>query len=252
MTTVLKLGGSLITEKGTPETVDEKSLSAAVDALAAHGGEGLVLVHGGGSFGHHHAAAHGVSSSEGTADAVAVTEIHRAMGELNDAVVTACHNRNLQAVPVRPLSVAHRNRDGELLFPEDSIQTLLGEGFLPVLHGDVVAHQGSGATILSGDEIVVSLARSLDADRVGLCSTVPGVLDESGAVIDEIRAFDDVARVLGGSAETDVTGGMAGKVKTLLELETPASIFDGDSLETFLETGTAGTVVRDDGGSKSI
>ncbi|MEF8813641.1 MAG: isopentenyl phosphate kinase [Halovenus sp.] len=245
MTTVLKFGGSLITEKQTPRTVDRSSLREAVATLAGYAETTqVVLVHGGGSFGHQTASTYGVSATTGTRDAVAVDEIHRSMGELNDAVLAACHEYGLPAVPVRPLSVAHRNTAGDLQLPAEPVGTLLGEEFLPVLHGDVIAHAGSGATVLSGDDIVVSFARSLDAETVGLCSTVPGVLDEDGAVIDEIRELDTVTGVLGGSDATDVTGGMGRKVRRLLELDTPASVFDLDALDTFLETGTAGTVIR--------
>ncbi len=245
--TVLKLGGSVVTHKDQREAVDEDSLSRACDAIEMfladeQGEQQLVVVHGGGSFGHHHAAAVGVSSTDGSFDARGLTRIHRAMGELNDAVLDSLHDRSVDALPVRPLSVAYRDETG-LQFPADSVETMLGEGFVPVTHGDVVVESGSGGTILSGDDIVVSLAQSLGADRVGLCSSVPGVLDEDGAVIDRIDAYDDVAAALGGSDTTDVTGGMSHKVRQLLDLNAPASVFDLDALEAFLETGSAGTVV---------
>ncbi|PSP45491.1 acetylglutamate kinase [Halobacteriales archaeon QH_6_66_25] len=215
MVTVLKLGGSAITEKDTPETVDREAIDRASDAVATalSGADlhSLVLVHGGGSFGHHHAARHGVSTTEGSRDVAALTGIHRAMGDLNRVVVDALQDRGVGALPVRPLSVAARQDD--LAFPPDSVETMLAEGFVPVLHGDVVVDAGKGATILSGDEIVVALAGALGADRVGLCSTVPGVLDAEGTVIDEITAYEQVASALGDSDATDVTGGMAAKVR---------------------------------------
>jgi isopentenyl phosphate kinase len=246
MLTVLKLGGSLITDKSEPETVDFERLSEAVSTLAAHysPADDLVLVHGGGSFGHHYAAQYDMTEADGQRDAVAVTDVHRAMTDLNDAVLAACHDQGVEAIPIRPLSLARRSDEGELAFPAEPIETLLGEGFVPAVHGDVIAHAEKGATILSGDEIVVSLARALGADRVGLCSTVPGVFDESDAVIEEIHSFDAVASVFEAGEETDVTGGMAGKVRALLELDAPASIFGPDELEAFLESGEAGTVVR--------
>lgn len=246
MTTVLKLGGSAITEKDEPETLDEDALSTAATVLAesVSTSDRLVVVHGGGSFGHHHAASHGVTETEGTHDADAVLDIHRAMGRLNEAVVDELSDSGLAAVPVRPLSTASRAEDGTLSLPAGQVETMLEEGFVPVIHGDVVAHAGEGATILSGDSIVVSLARSLAADRVGLCSTVPGVLDEDDTVIETIDSYEAVASLLGGSESTDVTGGMAGKVRRLLDLDAPASIFDLDALAEFLDDGTAGTVVR--------
>jgi len=237
---VVKLGGSVVTEKSSPETVADDALARAADALAGHHRD-LVLVHGGGSFGHPHAERHGVTTTEGTRDAAAVTDVHGAMTELNAAVVGAFAERGVPAVPVHPLSAASRDADSVLSLPVEAPRRMLGEGFVPVLHGDVVAHEGRGATVVSGDELVVALARDLGADRVGLCSDVPGVLDGSGGVIDRVEAFEDVADALGGSEATDVTGGMAAKVRALLDLGAPASVFDIDGLARFLEGEDPGT-----------
>ncbi|MFW6018628.1 MAG: isopentenyl phosphate kinase [Halapricum sp.] len=248
MTTILKLGGSVVTDKDEPETVDRTALEDAADAVAETMGgtdpENLVVVHGGGSFGHPNAAAHGVTDTTGNHDATGIREIHDAMGELNGTVVEALQDRGVPALPVRPLSVAFRDRDGLTAFPGEPIATMLAEGFVPVTHGDVVVQAGEGATILSGDEIVTLLADRLSADRVGVCSTVPGVLGGDGEVIDRIDDFRTVASALGESESTDVTGGMAAKVRALLELETPASVFGPADLRTFLSGGRPGTLVH--------
>ncbi|WP_224268703.1 isopentenyl phosphate kinase [Haloprofundus salinisoli] len=248
MAVVLKLGGSVVTDKDRPETVDDEALDAAVDAVADSGLEALVVVHGGGSFGHHHAANHGVSTTDGTSDAAGALAIHAAMKRLNEAVVSRLQSRGVPALPVHPLSVAARHgsddaagEDAELSLPLDSTETLLGEGFVPVLHGDVVAHAGRGVTVVSGDELVVRLADGLGADRVGLCSTVPGVYDENEVVVDEIRSFEDVAAALGGSESTDVTGGMAAKVRALLAMDAPAYVFGPDGVGPFLAGESPGT-----------
>jgi isopentenyl phosphate kinase len=237
---VVKLGGSVVTEKSRPETVAEDALARAADAIAAHDGA-LVVVHGGGSFGHPHAERHGVTTTEGTHEARAVSEIHGAMRELNAAVVGALLERDVPAVGVNPLSVASRDVSAGLSLPVDVPDRMLGEEFVPVLHGDVVVHEGRGATIVSGDELVVGLARGLQADRVGLCSDVPGVLDGAGEVVERVESFGDVAEVLGGSDDTDVTGGMAAKVRELLDLGAPADVFDLDGLASFLSGGSPGT-----------
>jgi len=247
VTVVLKLGGSVVTEKDEPETVDEATLSAAADAVADH--EDLVVVHGGGSFGHHHAANYCVSTTEGTHDAAGVQAIHGAMKRLNGAVVGALTGRGVPAVPVHPLSAASRDADGRLTLPTGQFRTLLAEGFVPVVHGDLVAHASEGATVLSGDELVVELAPAVGADRVGVCSTVPGVLDENDAVIDRVDSFEDVAAALGGSDATDVSGGMAGKVRALLALDSPAQIFGPEALASFLDGDAPGTTVAREGSS---
>jgi isopentenyl phosphate kinase len=237
---VLKLGGSVVTDKSSPETVAADALDRAAEAIATYG-RSLAVVHGGGSFGHPHAERHGVTTTAGTTDARAVGDINGAMTDLNAAVVGALVERGVPAVPVHPLSLASRDTAARLSLPVEVPRRMLGEGFVPVLHGDVVVHEGRGATVVSGDELVVALARGLGADRVGLCSDVPGVLDTDGEVVDRIGAFEEVADALGGSADTDVTGGMAAKVRELLELGAPADVFDLDGLAAFLDGGAPGT-----------
>ena len=241
-TLVVKLGGSVVTEKDEPETVDHDALARMARSLAESGAS-LVVVHGGGSFGHHHAAEHGVTTMEGTVDADGALAIHEAMVELNRVVVSSLQDEGVRALPVQPLSAASRDARGNLSFPSTQIRRLLDEGFVPVLHGDVVVHSGEGVTVLSGDELVVELAPAVDADRVGVCSTGPGVLDDDGTVIDRIEAFDDVAEVLGASDTTDVTGGMAGKIRALLNLAVPAQVFGPDDVDAFVAGESPGTTV---------
>ncbi|WP_290816246.1 isopentenyl phosphate kinase [Halovivax sp.] len=247
MTVVLKLGGSVITEKDRPETLDGEALDAAADSIAAaidaDDADGLVVVHGGGSFGHHHASERGVSTTAGTREIDAVHAIHGAMTTLNRFVLDRLIDRGVPAVPVHPLSAGHRSADGTLSLPTGQVAALLEEGFVPVLHGDLVAHEGAGTTVVSGDELVVELADALGAGRVGLCSTVPGVLDADDRVVDRIERYEDVATLLGESDATDVTGGMAAKVRALCELNAEAGIFGVDQLDGFFAGEGPGTTV---------
>ena len=244
MTTIVKLGGSVITEKDRADTLDGAALDQLADAIAAADVDELVVVHGGGSFGHHHASEHGVSKTDGSSDAAAAVDVHGAMKTLNEFVLARLHERSVPAVPVHPFSAASRDADATLALPTTQVETMLGEGFVPVLHGDVVAHAGEGVTVVSGDELVVSLAQGLGADRVGFCSTVPGVLGTDDRVVERIDDYDEVADVLGESDATDVTGGMAGKVRALLGLATPASVFGPDALGAFLAGESPGTLIE--------
>lgn len=244
MTVVLKLGGSVITDKAKNETLDDDSLDRAVKAIAASAPDDLVLVHGGGSFGHPMAAAHGLTTTNGTNDAEAVSEVHGAMQRLNAAVLERLHDRGVPALPVNPLSSAVREADSSLDLFTHSIEAMLSEEFVPVLHGDVIAHHEQGATVLSGDELVAALAETLTATRVGLCTSAKGVIDETGGVMSAIEDFGSVEAVLGDSNATDVTGGMAGKVRTLLGIAAPAWVFDIDGLDDFLAGGSPGTKIE--------
>lgn len=237
---VVKLGGSVITEKESVETLDEAALDRAIGILAGVD-EQLVVVHGAGSFGHYYADRHGVTRTTGSRDAVAAYEIHTAMRRLNDAVVSRLHREGVSALPVHPLSVGSRDEESALSFPVNAVKTMLGEGFVPVLHGDVISQEGAGVTILSGDEVLVALSRELAVSRIGVCTGVAGVLNEEGSVVPRIASFDEVADVLGASDATDVTGGMAAKVKALLAAESAAWIFDLDGLAGFVEGKSPGT-----------
>lgn len=243
MTTVLKLGGSVITRKDTPETVDEDALERAAETLAGME-DRLVVVHGAGSFGHHYAAKHGISKAEGTHDDGAIREIHGSMKRLNSAVIEALAATGVPALPIHPLSAAARTKDGTLRIEADTVDTMLVEGLVPVFHGDVVVHENEGATILSGDELVVWLAEALSADRIGLCSSVSGVYDTEENVIERIGSFEEVVDAVGESDETDVTGGMAGKVRALLSIDAPASVFGPEGLESFVAGDDPGTRIE--------
>ena len=245
--TLLKLGGSVITDKDRAETVDGEALEEAAVAIARALESGsvddLVVVHGAGSFGHVHASEHGVTTTVGTHDPTAIHAIHGAMKDLDGFVLQRLLEQDVPAVPVHPLSTAHRDSDGRLHLPTGQIQTMLAEGFVPVLHGDLVAHERAGATVVSGDELIAELAEALESERIGLCSTVPGVLDGDGDVVERIDSYEDVASILGESESTDVTGGIAAKVQGLLALEVEASIFGLEALPDFLEGQMVGTTI---------
>lgn len=245
MTVVCKLGGSVLTHKERREAVDEGALATVADAIAAETPDRLVLVHGGGSFGHPAAAERGISRTAASEEAQDVVAVHRAMRALADRVVEALHARNVGAVPVHPLSSVVRRSDGGIAVPGGVVGGMLDAGFVPMLHGDVAIDRGAGgAAVVSGDELVTALAAAVDAERIGLCSAVPGVLDGDGEVIPSIDRFEDVAGALGGGTATDVTGGMAAKVETLLSTSIPAAIFGPAALPAFLRGEMPGTVVR--------
>ncbi len=242
MTTVLKLGGSVVTEKGSERTVSDERLDTIVATIARADRRGYLLVIGGGSFGHPAADRHGMSEQTGSSDPRAMAEVHDAMLALTSIVIDRLVDAGVPAVAIHPLSMAHRE-DGDLHLSFDPVEQAVSEGYVPVLHGDCVLTAGQGATILSGDEIAVELARHFDADRVGLCTGVPGVLDSNEELIDRIEQYERVADVLGESTDTDVTGGMAGKVSTLLELGIPSSVFDIAALAAFLDGESPGTTI---------
>lgn len=236
MRAILKIGGSVLTDKTEEETLSDR-FDDVIETVADADRDGLILVHGAGSFGHPHAARHelGGGGVEGA------YETHEAVARLNGLVVGALNEHGADAVPVHPLSCAWR---GDTFgFETLPTQTLREEGFLPVLHGDVVAESGSGVSVLSGDEIAVELARLHgDAADVGMCASAGGVLDEEGNRLEHVSSVEEVTEF--GGEGVDVTGGISGKVESLLSLPSGGRVFGADELEEYLGGEAVGTLVR--------
>jgi len=99
------------------------------------------------------------------------------------------------------------------------IEEMLKNGIMPVLHGDVAMDATGRAAIVSGDQLVSYIAKSLQADVVAIGSNVEGVLF-SGRPLSRItrKELSEVQSAIGGSEGVDVTGGMRGKLLELLDL----------------------------------
>ena len=242
MTVVLKLGGSLLTDKAGRESIDTERLAMVAETIGRTQPSSLVLIHGAGSFGHPLAAQYGVSREEATRNPTAVSAIGSAMTRLNQAFIDALIDEGVPAVSVATGSMAWLT-DGTVAVDPGALTAWLEEGFVPVARGDIVARTDHGAGILSGDDLSVELATALDADRLGLCSNVPGVLDDNEEVIDEITRYGTVESLIGSPDGTDVTGGMGGKIRTILDSGVDGSVFGIDDLAAFLDGNHPGTRV---------
>ena len=242
--TLLRLGGSVITDKNQPETLNHANIQAIATILSNHRPKNLIIVHGGGSFGHHHASNFDVTIENGTFDANEVDTIHSSMIHLCNIVTQTLRSSGMAAIPIHPLSIAWRDSESVFHLPSQHILVLLECGFLPVIHGDLVISEKKGATVVSGDEILINLSNSIPTKRIGFCTSTPGVLDSSGNVISQLYASQKQESSITHSSSTDVTGGMAGKIKQIAESNAPVSIFDLPNLENFLKGDEPGTLIR--------
>lgn len=244
---LLKLGGSVVTDKTGTGAIEYARLATLAGVIAARPDLQLVLVHGAGSCGHPEAQEYHIQEGVGPENKAGIAVTHEAVAALNLAVVAALREHGVDAVGVHPLA-ACRAESGQLISCECiPIAQLVRLGITPVLHGDVVMDARRGACIISGDQIIRYLALALDAGRVGLATDVPGVLDR-GAVVPEITR-DSVGRLsIGCSGNTDVTGGMKGKITELLALAeegVESHIFHISRIEDFLDgKDHGGTIVR--------
>jgi isopentenyl phosphate kinase len=272
---LLKLGGSLITDKTQPYTprldvMDDLALQVKT-ALQTRPDLRLVLGHGSGSFGH-------VPASEyRTRDGLppsATPLAHRERDEteenywkgfaevwyqasaLNRFVMNALHNAGVPAIALSPASSVIAS-DGQVSVWETTpLRMALSARIVPVIYGDVACDEIRGGTILSTEDLFSHLTRALSPDRILLAGLEAGVWEDFPARTRKIEritpaSFEEVSSGVGKAAGADVTGGMESKVRQMLGLvqEVPGltvQIFSGDepgNLVRALTGETLGTLI---------
>jgi isopentenyl phosphate kinase len=214
----VKLGGSVLTDKSQYRTPLLPNIARLAHELAASG-ERFVLVHGAGSYGHVLAKEHGLAGG-GAADParrLAAAQLHADVRELQGLVLQALQDARVPAISLSTYDLARLSAGEMASFAFEPVHETLARGFVPVLSGDVVIDSARGFGILSGDVLMVELARILRPKRAIFVTDVDGIFDkdphESGATLlptvdfrqEDIRASE--------ARRPDITGGMGGKLK---------------------------------------
>lgn len=221
---VLKIGGSVLTEKGKErkarkDAIKRISKEIALATTLHTARKNLVLVHGAGSYGHPQARVY--QESREVKDALVT---HESAKELNRLVVSSLMKLGLKAMPVHPLSGVVSKGVKIKYKIKEQIELALKAGIIPVLHGDVILDEKEGFRILSGDQLVVYAAKEFEAGKVGVGSDVDGVLSDTGDVIRKITPAEVDKISIKGSEHVDVTGGMKEKVYLLAKLASENNI----------------------------
>src|SRR3989337_3329869 len=102
---VLKIGGSVITDKNGDLAAKTEVINRLAEEVAKANLKNLIVVHGGGSFGHPTAQKHGIKEGlKMDSQKVGFAETHHVMTVLNGLVMDALVWHNVPAVSVTPSS----------------------------------------------------------------------------------------------------------------------------------------------------
>jgi len=218
---ILKLGGSVITEKKTRFSFRADVMSRISREIARCWPTPLVIIHGGGSYGHPIASEYNISRGfKEQRQLEGFVKTIQAMRELNHLVTDTMINVGIGAVGM-PASLIFVTNNGAIQTAHlDLIFSSLELGVIPVTCGDAVFDRTRRFTILSGDSIAVYLAKALKARRLVFAVDVDGVY-EYDRVTGERRLLETLdyrhhATLLYRDVG-DVTGGMFEKVETAFE-----------------------------------
>lgn len=221
---IIKLGGSVITFKGSPvpkiriSTI--KKLSKEIFNIQKLGYK-LILVHGAGSFGHPLAKKYKLT--QGFINKRSYEGFYKtilSMKRLNNLIIGELHRARIPAVGLSPHGFIFQKNGRLLNFDISVIKNLLDYNLVPVLYGDPVLDTKIGCSILSGDVIIPYLAKKLKAKRVIFLSDVDGIFDDNPKINSRAKLIKQInnknlKQVLTGiksSDRDDVTGEMSGKI----------------------------------------
>lgn len=215
---VIKLGGSAVTVKDRPRVLRSDVVLRLFREIGRYRSErregGMVLVHGGGSFGH--PVVKSCVSRCGRIDEGCFVETADSMDTLNHIL-----RRYAIAVGLRVVSLPPRSFCTIVAgYPScriEALAALLERGLTPLTYGDVVASD-EGFEVLSGDTLAWYIARELGASEIVFVTDVDGLYDRDPKTYPSARriaraSIDEVLGYLSGSSsEVDVTGGMLRKL----------------------------------------
>jgi isopentenyl phosphate kinase len=223
--TVLKIGGSVITDKSEEFTARMEDIRRLTKEIKDANIKDLIVVHGGGSFGHPSASQYAIKDGfKEENQKVGFAETHYAMTMLNGLFMDSLIWRKIPAVSITPSSCIITKKGRIHTFEETPLKMLVDMGFLPVTFGDAVFDTDLGFTILSGDQLVSYIACKFSAERIIMGVDVDGLYDadpkiEKSAKMSSHLTLEKLTALknkMDKPSANDVTGGMFGKIAELI------------------------------------
>jgi isopentenyl phosphate kinase len=254
---LVKLGGSLITDKARAETARLPVIRRLAGEIARAAGRSaslgvhLIVGHGSGSFGHVAAARHGIVAGLSSADQLpGISLTQERAAALHWQVVAELLAAGALPFSLAPSSALVAARGEPAAFCDEPLLLALERGLLPVLYGDVVLDREQGVAICSTERLFTHLARRLPERGIAVrralwLGETAGVWDGEGRTISRLTRSDLDKMGIGAAAGTDVTGGMRHRVETALalaDLGITSQILDGRE-PGLLERALAGEAV---------
>ncbi len=225
---ILKIGGSVITDKASAEPKARLDVikRIAQEISDAYNGRNfsLIIIHGAGSYGHQIVKRTGIDKGiKNEEQALAFAETQRLQNELDCIFTKILIDGGIPAIPCQASAHAILRKGKIVKMDTEAISGFLEVGLIPVLYGVPAYDIEQGCSILSGDQIAPFLAKKLKAGKIIHGTNVDGIFTKDPNKSSDAKLIPlidksnikQVKKMLTGSAHTDVTGGMFGKVMEL-------------------------------------
>ncbi len=222
---LIKLGGSIITHKQKPLTPNLKVINK-IAAQLKKVREPIIIVHGGGSFGHYWSVIYGIHTKPAKYNTNGVSVVKNSMVALNKIILDSFQNHKLNPYCLPPTDFMFGNKINIKKIKE--VSKIAKAGMTPISYGDVLWHGKNNFYILSGDKIMGILAKILKPRLAIFVLNVDGVYSDmkTKKLRYEIKGQNTSISKIG----MDVTGGMTRKIKE-------ATMISKSGIEVFLVNG---------------
>jgi isopentenyl phosphate kinase len=238
---IIKLGGSVITAKGRYRTFMHKTTTRIIDQLSQLKDQ-MIIVHGGGSFGHIIAHRYGIPGRTDSKRLTGFSRIHLDMLDLNSKLCSIIDEKIGPCISM----------PSALMMPdlEEKASEFIYRNIIPVFFGDVYL-DGDKIGIISGDRIMSRLAAELKPERAVFLTDVDGIYTSNPRTDRNARLLKELEGEVSTSLNRDdVTGGMAGKIEEMRKMArsgTEVYVINGRNPERIHQIGKPsfkGTVIR--------
>ena len=206
---LIKLGGSVVTFKQKPLTANFEAINNITRVIAAIKIP-LIIVHGGGSFGHYWSVKYDMHTKPDDYDPYGISIVHESMMCLNQIIVNSMIKERINAYAVMPSNFTSSHRP--IIRKIDELRDIAENGIIPVTFGDIIHINKRKYSILSGDVIMTILSQALHPSKVIFALNVDGIYKnfKTKETIKEINNSNRSIEL--STVKADVTGGMRRKV----------------------------------------
>ncbi len=223
---IIKIGGSVITDKTTYKKLNEKSLIDLLKVLKEWKNP-YILIHGAGSYGHILAERYSIKygyKNEGQIDGL--LQIRQDMNDLTNIIIKMMRKLDIRGMGFQTSAICVTNDiEQSITCNLSAIKHALNLNLVPVLSGDVSFDEKKHFTILSGDKLIGELAKNLSVNRVLFLTDVDGILRKTKEGTLDVIPLMNKEEIMGWKPENtgetkkvDVTGQMIGKLQQIKEM----------------------------------
>ena len=204
---LIKLGGSIITNKEKALSARRKTIDNISNALKKID-EPFIVIHGGGSYGHYWSVKYDMHTKPAKYNMRGISIVKNSMIELNKIILDSFLKNKLNPYCLPPTDFVIGNKPISSKIKE--IGKIAKSGLIPITYGDALWYGQNKSYILSGDKIMSMLAKVLRPKLSMFVLNVDGLFSDlkTRKLIYQLDGQKPKISKIG----MDVTGGMTRKV----------------------------------------